>query len=402
MALELATALAEKGWRVTVLTGCAGNEPRSEIIGNVRIERTGMFEFTQGSLCRRAACFLALYPALLARALHLPRHDIVLTMTDPPLLALLGPILKGLKGGRLVHWCQDIYPEIAEELGAISKRGLLVNLCRLASNWALRRQDRIVVIGRCMKEKFIQRGIVEEVIRVIPNWAPAVREVAHELNPFRRVHDLTERFVVMYSGNFGRAHAFEPILAAAAQLQSSHPAALFLFVGGGAQQKKVQQFVKARQLSNVRFLPAQCSEELSQSLSGADLHLVSLQPQFCGLVVPSKIYGILAVGRPCIFIGPGESEVERLIKDYSCGSVIEGMDGALLARTIAEYADNPNRVRHAGSNARFAGQNFTLSCTVQSFQEVLRPLISTNEADGRVSDSSAEALPQQIPSKTSA
>jgi colanic acid biosynthesis glycosyl transferase WcaI len=389
---DLAPMLAQEGWQMTVLTGRTTGALRSEIIDGVRLERVGALTLTRASHWRRALCYLTLHPALLWRALRLPRADVVVTMTDPPLLLLLGPLLKGMKGSRLVHWAQDIYPEIVEELGVLSKGGRLAGLCRRASTWALRRHHRVIVVGRCMKERLLQRGLSGEAICVVPNWASSVRSIEHAANPFRREHGLEGRFVVMYSGNFGWAHAFEPILEAAARLQSHRPEILFLFVGAGPRLAWIRRQVETLRIHNVHFLPPQPVEKLPKSLSAADLHLVSMQPNLCGLVVPSKLYGILAAGRPSIFLGPKESEVARTLEEYCCGSVIEASDGATLAHCLVEWAGNPERLRAAGQRATLAAKHFTSAIAARDFREILHQVTA--------SISRAEEVPQQIPSKT--
>lgn len=369
---DLASALAHNGWEVTVVAARTPDALRFEILKGVRIERVGATTFTRASHWRRALGYLILYPALFWRAMGLPRADIVLTMTDPPLLLLLGPLLKGIKKSRLVHWAQDIYPEVAEELGIIPKNGWLARFFRLCSTWALRQQDAVIVVGRCMKKRLLHRGLPESVIHVVPNWASGVRSIGHPDNPFRCEHRLEGKFIVMYSGNFGLAHSFDSILEAAAQLQAHHPDMLFLFIGNGPRLVEITQQVKALRLDNVRLLPPQPVEKLAQSLSAADLHLVSMQPNLCGLVVPSKIYGILAAGRPCLFLGPRESEAAQFIEQHQCGSVLEASDGATLARYLVEWMSDPDRLRTASGKALLAARHFTVVDAATVFQSILQ------------------------------
>lgn len=389
---DLALMLVKEGWQITVLTGRTTGALRSEMVNGVRLERVDAMAFTRASHWQRALCYLTLYPALLWRAWRLPRADVVVTMTDPPLLPLLGPLLKEMKGCRLVHWAHDIYPEIAEELGVLAKGGWLAGLGRSGSTWALRQHDRIIVVGRCMKQKLRQRGLSEEAIRLVPNWAAAVRSIEHRANAFRREHGLEGRFVVMYSGNFGWAHSFEPMLEAAARLQSHRPEILFLFVGSGPRLAWIRQQVETRRIHNIHLLPPEPVEKLSQSLSAADLHLVSMQPNLCGLVVPSKLHGILAAGRPSLFLGPKESEAARILEEYRCGSVIETPDGATLAHCLVEWATHPDRLRAAGGRALLAAKHFTIANAARDFREILHQVAG--------SISLAEEVPQQIPSKT--
>ncbi len=386
---ELAPELVKAGWQVTVLTSRpTPDAPLSETVAGVRVERVSGLPFTRASHARRAVSYLSLYPLLLWRALKLPRTDVVVTLTDPPLQLLLGPVLKWTKRSRLVHWAQDVYPELAEELGVLRKGGVLAGLCRGLSTWALRQHDRIIAVGRCMKRRLVARGLAESAIRVVTNWAdPArVRPIPHAANPFRREHSLGSRFVVMYSGNFGLAHPFEAILDAARHLRSAYPGILFLFVGDGPRLAWVQQQAREMRLSNVRFLPPQPVEKLAESLSAADVHLATMQENLCGLVVPSKLYGILAAGRPCVFLGPAASEAARTIKHYQCGTVIPAPHGLTLANCLIKWSVQRARWQLAARQAAEAGKEFCVAEAARAFGETLTAACAEERitlADGR-------------------
>ncbi len=369
---DLAPELARRGHRVTVVTSQSGaGSVSSEVVDGVRVERVSVLHLDRASHWRRALGYLTVYPALLWRVLRLPRADIVVTMTDPPLLVLLGPILKWIQGCRLVHWAQDIYPEVAEELGVLPKGGWLATLCTWLSTWASRKHDRIIVVGRCMKERLLRRGLPEDSIHVVPNWTRLAQPIEHSTNLFRREHNLEGRFVVMYSGNLGLAHPFDAILDAAARLNSACPEILFLIVGIGPRLAQVKRQVELRALGNVRFLPPQPPEKLARSLSAADLHLATMLENLCGLVVPSKVYGILAAGRPCVFLGPDACEAARILEEFRCGSVTNSGNGEALARCLVEWRLDGERLRDAGQRAEQAARKFCLSAAARAFHEIL-------------------------------
>ncbi|MEY2411133.1 MAG: colanic acid biosynthesis glycosyl transferase WcaI [Verrucomicrobiota bacterium] len=377
---ELAPALVRRGCEVTIVTSQAGgNAPASETIDGVHFERVNAARLVRASHWRRALGYLTVYPALLLRVLRLPRADVVVTMTDPPLLALLGPIVRAIKGCRLVHWAQDLYPEVAVELGVLRKEGALARLCTCLSSWAVRQHDRTIVVGRCMKEKLTRRGLPADSIRVIPNWTRSVEPLAHSENRFRREHKLEGRWVVMYSGNLGLAHPFQAVVDAAGFLQSGHPDILFLIVGAGPRLAEVRRDVESRALANVRFLPAQSSENLAHSLGAADLHLASMLENLCGLVVPSKVYGILAAGRPCIFLGPRLCEAARVIDEFQCGAIAASDDGMALARCLVEWSKDPQRCRQAGARASQAATQFSLETAAPLFYETLVEAAQTGD-----------------------
>jgi glycosyltransferase involved in cell wall biosynthesis len=355
MLSEMAEALVENGWEVTVVTGPADAPSSEGTEDGVRVERVGGASFTRDSTWRRAWAYVSLYPAFLARLLSIPSPDVIVTKTDPPMLKVLGPIVGALTGAKTVHWAQDLYPEIAEELGVISKGGALAGLMRRLSTWALRRHDHVAAVGRCMKERIAGRGVDPASVSVVPNWPPAsVRPIPHDDNPFRTEHDLGGRFVVMYSGNMGLAHPFDAVLDAAERLAATDPSVLVLFVGDGPRKSDLQAAVARRELDNVRFLPFQPYDRLAESLSAADVHLVTMEESASGLVVPSKIYGVMQAGRPAVFLGPPDSEAARLLRDHDCGTVLADASGADLADALRSWRERPDRCRRAGDRAHEA------------------------------------------------
>lgn len=402
---ELANGLTRAGWEVTVVTSRLDHRtPRSEVVNGMRVERVGGLPFTRATFWRRAMSYLTLYPALIWRALRLPRPDVVVTLTDPPLHLVLGPILKWTKGCRLVHWAQDVYPEVAEELGVLRRGGLLAGFCRSISTRAMKRHDRVAVVGHCMKRRLEARGLAASAFEVIPNWAPAasmgVADAASGAESFRREHGLKQRFVVMYSGNLGLAHPFGSILAAAEELRTRRPEMLFLFVGAGPQLASVRQQADARRLDNIRFLPPQAHGALAHSLGAADVHLASMHDRLRGLVVPSKVYGILAAGRPCVFLGPHDSEAAHTIESQACGEVIEAATGPKLAACLMAWADDPWRLAEAGLRARrFAGIS-GLDSAVECFERLLREVCAPQSLTTEPRPAAGDFTPQQMPSST--
>ena len=382
---ELAENLVLKGWDVTIITSqtIADSAP-SERIHGVRVERVAGVPFTRKNNWRRALSYVSLYPALFWRGLTAGRADVIVTMTDPPLLLVLGAILAFLKGAKSVHWAQDLYPEVAETLGVIHPRGLVAHCLRWLSTVCLKNYDRIVCIGRCMRDRLRTRGISDTTIALIPNWADTekVQPLARADNPFRQKIGLNGEPVVMYSGNFGLAHNFDAIIEAAAILSVEQPEVAVLFVGGGPRLAEVKASVERAGLQNVRFLPFQPKEDLAESLCAADLHLACMQEDMSGLVVPSKVYGILAAGRPCVFLGPSESEVARVVEEFDCGTVLsEKIDGRVLATTIGEWLQAQSKLRVAGLGARRAAEKYSLLQAAAAFDHVLREVLGLRPAE---------------------
>ncbi|MFM8983409.1 MAG: glycosyltransferase family 4 protein, partial [Spartobacteria bacterium] len=331
-------SLAARGWDVSVLTTSEPGEPKNSTRRGVRILRAGG-ALSRRNVLLRAVSYVFMIPWLLTRALLLPRTDFVVTMTDPPMLVVVGLAMKFFKRNRVIHWAQDLYPEVAEELGVLPRGNAVTNLLRRLSTEALVRGDAVVAIGRCMASRLTARGVSYAKIAIIPNWAPPIQSLDRSNNPFRRAHGLEGQFVVIYSGNMGLAHEFDTVLDAAESLRGQR--VVFLFIGEGPRRVEVEAAARLRGIDNIRVLPSQSAEKLSESLSAADAHLVTMRPNLCGLVVPSKVYGVLAAGRPCLFVGPADSEAARLIRETDSGFVVGPDQWAELASEILDLAGNP-------------------------------------------------------------
>ena len=205
-----------------------------------------------------------------------------------------------------------------------------------------------------MREVLRRRGIAEERLRVIANWADgrALRSSAAQQDVIRQQWRLEGRFVVAYSGNMGRVHEYETILGAAELLRASSRIA-FVFIGSGVRMRELKAEARRREL-DLTFMDYQPRESLAQSLGAADVHLVSLRPQAEGLVVPSKFYGVAAVGRPVIYVGDPDGEIGSIVRLFNCGIAVRNGDRHGLAEAISRLAANPHLCRTLGNNARSA------------------------------------------------
>lgn len=390
---ELAGELVRRGWNVTVVTGRRDDaKPGTEWVNGVRVERVRALRYTRASLWRRGLSYLSLYPAMFMRLVRLRPLGIVVIMTDPPLSLALGPALKVFRRIRLVHWAQDVYPEVAECLGVLAPQGRITRFLRWISTRSLKQCDQIIAVGRCMKARLQERGVAESLIRVIPNWTDVNRfsgESSPDNNAFRREFELEDRFVVMYSGNLGMAHPFRPILEAARILQLDAPQICFVFVGSGARLGEVKETVSRFRLENVRFAPFQPTERLADSLAAADLHLAAMFPKLSGLVVPSKVYGALAAGRPCVFIGPAESEIAHLLEGHQCGSVVTSFDGTELASAIKGWYYDTARITGARAAAVSLRPRIGIDAAVESFCDLFSRLSSLS---GRRAEQAADLV----------
>ena len=320
---QLAFHLAESGRNIHVITSQqiydnpGARLAAQEVLRGVTIHRISGTQFGRSALLGRAIDYLSFYAA--ARRLLIAmagQGDILVPMTDPPLLSIVGMHAARSRGARLVNWLQDIYPEVAIELGVPLIKGPVSGLLSRLRNASLKAADANVVVGDRMAQKVKTLGVASDRVHVIPNWCDdeQITPVAAADNPLRSKWQLEDKFVVGYSGNLGRAHEFDTLLAAAEQLKNS-PRIVFLFIGGGHRSEELVHQVRARGLSDTfRFLPYQDNDVLKYSLSIPDVHWISLRPALEGLIVPSKIYGIAAAGRPMIAITARDGEIARLVQ----------------------------------------------------------------------------------------
>jgi colanic acid biosynthesis glycosyl transferase WcaI len=389
MLTDLATALAAAGHEVTVVAGdreqdlSARRLAREASDRGVNIRRLRASALARLGLLGRALDYVAFYAAAWWFALrHVRRGDVVIVKTDPPLLgAVLAPALR-MKGAVLINWLQDLYPEVAEQLGVLG-RSPFTALLRRMRDASLRAARMNVVIGERMRER-VAAVAGPERVTVIHNWSTplATTPVPAPDNPLRKELGLRDQVLFMYSGNLGRAHRFEAMLAAGEHLRERRELR-FLIVGDGPQKAAVEAEARARGLANWAFLPLQPRERLAESLGAADVHLISLEPKLEGLIVPSKIYGVLAAGRPCIFIGAADGEVAELLRRHDCGATVHPDDPLGLVLAIEQLAGDAEMRRRLGANAARAGARFTLPGAQRQWADLLaaagsaHPQIST-------------------------
>jgi len=278
--------------------------------------------------------------------------DVIIVQTDPFFLPLIGRRLQRQFGNcPLVCYLQDLYPDIAVAVGKI-REGWLTRWLRKRLFSVYRTSQQVVVLSQDMRRRCENHGVPSQSIEVIPNWTDtaAVKPIKTD-NAFRRSHGISDRFVVMYSGNMGLAHDLDTLIDAAALLQDRRDIE-WLFVGDGAQRKSMVNRVETLKLSNVRFLPYQPREFLSQSLSAADVHLVSLRRNVAACVMPSKLYGILASATPAIAVTEPETELWDVINQNEIGFTCLPGDADSLAERVRQLADNADLRFQQGQNAR--------------------------------------------------
>ncbi len=310
--------------------------------------------------------------------------DIVVSETDPFLLPTVGAKYAALVNAKLVCYLQDIYPDVAEAIGKV-KPGLVTNQIRKRLQASYAAADRVIVLGSCMKRRLAAApwSIKPDAMRVIPNWADAssIAPLDTETNPFRDRESLTDKFVVMHSGNMGLTQRLDVLVAAT---RSPHwpDHAVLLLVGDGAARSELAALAKQSPDGRVRLLPYQPRSELAQSLSAADLHVVSMHENITGCLCPSKLYGILAAGRPVLAIADKTTDLCETVQRHDIGWCCQPGDSQTIAKAVLTAANDQPARQAAGQRARdVACSTYDRSVVTKQFATLLTELCPTDSAD---------------------
>jgi glycosyltransferase involved in cell wall biosynthesis len=357
---DLAESFTERGIEVTALSGRGlynGGRPLTarEDFNGIKIERAWATSFGKRSMPGRLSDYLSFYIGASLKLLRLPRHDVIMALTTPPLIGAVALAVGRIRRMSVVALVQDVYPDIAVALGALPARNPLTRTLDRVSRAVLKGSDRVIVLSECMRSRILAKigSRYASKIDVIHNWADGEKifPVEDAENPFLKRHDLEGRFVVLFSGNLGRVNEFSTVLEAARRL-GDRADILFLFIGEGAASREIKEYVERNHLRNIRTLPYQSRSDLRYSLAAGSASLVTLAEGLAGLSVPSKTYGILAAGRPILFVGDKRSDVARIVAENACGEVFEPGDSERLAETIKRWSEDREELRRLGRSAR--------------------------------------------------
>lgn len=339
---DLAVALAERGHEVTVLTSRRAYDdpakqfPPQETWRGIRILRIATTTFGKSAKWRRALDFASFIGSCALRLLTLPRPEVVVALTSPPLISFVGACYARLRGAKFFYWVMDLNPDEAIAAGWLRENSLASRILQWVSLSSLRRAEKVIALDRFMQARIEAKGIAAEKIAVLPPWShdEAVRFDAAGREQFRVTHGVADKFVIMYSGNHSPCHPLDTLLGAAQQL-AGEPRFSFLFVGGGSEFGRIKKFAASRGMENVRCLPYQPLSQLSGSLSAADLHVVVMGEAFVGTIHPCKIYNVLSVGAPVLYIGPAPSHLSEVLFAL-CSSVCGRAGHGDVAGCVAE------------------------------------------------------------------
>jgi colanic acid biosynthesis glycosyl transferase WcaI len=377
-AVQVADALAEKH-RVTVLAGRPSYDPterhpryllRREVCGNLAVERVGSTAYPRFQMRRRVANYLSYLSLTIPRALTIP-CDVVLAMTDPPIEGIAGALVAKLSGKPFVYNIRDMYPDMAVG-GSIVRPGSFTARWEKMHRWALRRAARVIVLGEDMRDRIVAKGLDPARVVVSRDGITVPQVLPSADNPVAREIRGNFRFALVHAGNLGFYGAWQTLISAVRLLENEGVG--LVFVGEGAMKSQVQAM--AAGCSAVRFLPFRPSSEIPLVLSSGDMHVVTVKRGLEGVVVPSKLYGTLAAGRPVLGVAPEECDVVRTIRQSGCGLAANPDDPNSVAEALRGVLHNPEQIKNMGQRAREIAVSYDkvnqLKIFVQTMEGVVR------------------------------
>lgn len=382
LARELARALARDGRVVDVLT----TDPQGDddYDGPVMVHRLAAKDTRLGGF---GGMFLLL--RMFFAGLRGARPQVIITMTDPPMVAVVGAVLAILRRAKHIHWVQDVYPDVFPVAGVWVPK-FVYRMLHGASRCAMNRASLVVVTGRCVARYLSQNGVDRAKLCLIPNWPElSMNPNATLALPQGRVVDTdvldavaqaslmgpVPKFRVMYVGTVSPAHPVDTVFDAATILDSMHPEIEFIFIGSEATHKMINEEKARRGLSNIRVLPFQPHAKLRAIMESGDVHLISMRDDAGGLMVPAKFYAMLSAARPVILVGPEGSEIGRTITDYGAGAVVPERAAHLLAQTIIDYRMREDVWFAAHEGAARAAQSYLADDMLRLWGRKVREMI---------------------------
>ena len=373
MAALVAEALAQKH-RVTVVAGRPSYDPeetypyallRRDVRNGVTVERVGSTAFPRHKMKRRVSNYLTYLALAMPRALAI-RADLILAMTDPPVVGIAGAFVARLKRRPFVYNIRDMYPDMALGGGIVGDSGG-VRLWEKMHRRALRRVARVIVLGDDMRERILRKGVEPQRVVVIRDGTMIPETLAEQSNPVAQEIRSGFTFVAVHAGNLGFYGAWDTLLQAAKLLEGENIG--LVFVGEGANRERLQQ--AAQGSPNVRFLPFRPVEEIPFVMAAGDVHIISVRRGLEGVVVPSKLYSVLAAGRPVLAVAPEESDAVRIVREARCGLAADPDDPAAVAAALQTLRDNPRELTDMGQRARDAAKKYVRVNELKRFVEVI-------------------------------
>ncbi|MBI6021997.1 glycosyltransferase family 4 protein [Clostridium perfringens] len=339
------------------------NRIYKEAYNGVNLIRVRVPEFDKKNKISRIKNLLAYFMNSIIATIKLDKFDYIYSISQPPILGgTLGVIGKFLKGGKFIYNIQDFNPEQTMAVG-YSKNKLILNLAMFLDKWNCKKSDKVIVVGRDMQETLNERFKNKKVPNnvFINNWIDEKEVypiVSHEeIDNFKCKYELNDKFIIMYSGNIGLYYDLENIIKVIGKFKDREDV-VFAFVGDGSVKEKIEKYSIQNNLNNVKFIPYQPKEKLKYSLNSADVHWVVNAKGIRGVSVPSKLYGVMAVGKPVLGVLDNGSEARLILEESNCGVCSEPSDYKMIENNINYIINNKEKIKSLGMNGREYLENY--------------------------------------------
>lgn len=378
---DLARSFAREGWHVNIIT--SGKKTETFRDGPLRITKIKASQDTAIGFFG----FIRLWLLFFIAAMKEPKRHLVITMSDPPLISFIGYCYAKLKNSNHMHWCQIIHPEDLK-LSAIRIPRVFSGIVKALHLKALEQCQRIVVVGRCMARQLTLLGIDPTSITVIPNWSDFelskpltqnhnfAKKQVQGARSFEKLIKGEPKFRVLYAGSIHDYHPMDVILDAAQILDKDFPDIEFTFVGEGDGYDELSLQRAKRDIGNIRLLPYQPVSRLKAMMESGDIHLISMTEEASGYTVSPKLYAALASQRPCVFIGPEQSETAKVIRDFEAGVVVPPDNARSLAENIKTFRMSGETWYKAQEGSIKAGKVFIPKQSIEAWLERAWDVIS--------------------------
>ena len=381
---DLPMRLSKEGYDVTLVISRSEYRKKGVTLEqhfagtNVKLKRVGLrLPGEVSTRLPKTLVMLSYYVAAFFQIMF-SKANLRVFLTQPPFFANAGRLKKFFAKQEYVCILMDLYPEVIFANKILKENGIAGKALLRLANSSRRSAGKLVTIGRDMSSYLAETGIAAEKLAYIPNWSGVETPtmVPHTSNSLRQEWGYTETdFLVVYSGNLGVSHYFDDLLATTLELKDRDHIK-FVFIGEGPRKSEVVEFQEKHNLPNVRIMGYQPIDKLVESLSTADVHFISLDDGFGGLVVPSKVFGVLSVGRPIIFQGSAKSEIANMLVEHDCGVQVDIGDQASVTKEIQTYAADRERTRRHGDQAWNAYANeYSSKVGIDRYLRVIESLL---------------------------
>ncbi|MDO5010171.1 MAG: glycosyltransferase family 4 protein [Intestinibacter bartlettii] len=348
----------------------------NEEYNGIKVVRVRVPEFEKGNKISRIKNLLAYFFNSLIATFKIKKQDYIFTISQPPILGgVIGVIGKWIKGGKLIYNIQDFNPEQTMAVGYVKNKPLL-NLVMAVDKFSCKVSDKVIVVGRDMQETLKNRFNNKKVPTnsFINNWINEneiypLKENHPKIISFKEKYNLQDKFVIMYSGNIGLYYDLENIIKVIGNFKDNTDV-IFAFVGDGTVKSKIEEYVLSNKLDNVTFIPYQDKADLIYSLNAADVHWVVNAKGIKGVSVPSKLYGVMAVGKPVLGVLDKGSEARLIVEECNCGICVEPGDYEGIKNKITNIIENKEKIKLLGEKGRiYLENNLTKDVSINKYKE---------------------------------